>query len=62
MAQKRFKFNEDVLEQLRNGTAKFELVSSPVPSVAPPPPKNNASLFGIGNHSTLFFARIGSSL
>ncbi|CAJ1949208.1 unnamed protein product [Sphenostylis stenocarpa] len=61
MAQKRFKFNEDVLEQLRNGTAKFELVSSPVPSVAPPPPKNNASLFGIGNHSTLFFARIGSS-
>ncbi|KAK7287098.1 hypothetical protein RIF29_00136 [Crotalaria pallida] len=57
--------NAVILEQLRNGTAKFELVSSPVPSVdaAAPPNKKNTSLFGIGNcSSTLFFARIGSSL
>ncbi|TKY63423.1 OTU domain-containing protein [Spatholobus suberectus] len=60
MAPKPFKLNEDVLEQLRNGSAKFEVVSSPVPSVAAPP-NNNTSLFGIGNCSTLFFARIGSS-
>ncbi|XP_027906545.1 uncharacterized protein LOC114166084 isoform X2 [Vigna unguiculata] len=60
MAHKPFKFNEDILEQLRNGTAKFELVSSPVPSVAAPP-NNITSLFGIGNRSALFFARIGSS-
>ncbi|XP_014490714.1 OTU domain-containing protein At3g57810 isoform X1 [Vigna radiata var. radiata] len=60
MAHKPFKFNEDILEQLRNGTAKFELLSSPVPSVAAPP-NNNTSLFGIGNCSALFFARIGSS-
>jgi len=53
--------SEDILEQLRNGTAKFELVSSPVPSVATPP-NNITSLFGIGNRSALFFARIGSSL
>ncbi|KAK7349949.1 hypothetical protein VNO77_07875 [Canavalia gladiata] len=53
-------FNVDILEQLRNGTAKFELVSSPVPSVAAPP-STNTSLFGIGNRSTFFFARIGSS-
>ncbi|KAG5042661.1 hypothetical protein JHK87_006576 [Glycine soja] len=61
MARKPFKFNEDVLEQLRNGTAKFEVVSSPVPSVAAPP-NRNTSLFGIGNSSTVLFARIGSSL
>ncbi|KAK7382577.1 hypothetical protein VNO80_01487 [Phaseolus coccineus] len=60
MAHNPFKFNEDILEQLRSGTAKFELVSSPVPSVAAPP-NYNTSLFGIGNRSTLFFARIGSS-
>ncbi|KAK7286881.1 hypothetical protein RJT34_22206 [Clitoria ternatea] len=53
-------FNGDIVEQLRNGTAKFELVSSPVPSVAAPP-TTNTSLFAIGNRSTLFFARIGSS-
>ncbi|KAL5133857.1 Craniofacial development protein 2 [Glycine soja] len=52
---------KDVLEQLRNGTAKFEVVSSPVPSVAAPP-NRNTSLFGIGNSSTVLFARIGSSL
>ncbi|XP_061336646.1 OVARIAN TUMOR DOMAIN-containing deubiquitinating enzyme 3 [Gastrolobium bilobum] len=52
--------NEDILQQLRNGTAKFELVSSPVPSVVALP-NRNTSLFGIGNCSTLFFARIGSS-
>ncbi|XP_047164030.1 OVARIAN TUMOR DOMAIN-containing deubiquitinating enzyme 3 isoform X1 [Vigna umbellata] len=60
MAHKPFKFNEHILEQLRNGTAKFELVSSPAPSVAAPP-NNITSLFGIGNRSALFFARIGSS-
>ncbi|XP_061360366.1 uncharacterized protein LOC133304347 isoform X2 [Gastrolobium bilobum] len=52
--------NEDILQQLRNGTAKFELVSSLVPSVVALP-NRNTSLFGIGNCSTLFFARIGSS-
>ncbi|XP_057741236.1 OVARIAN TUMOR DOMAIN-containing deubiquitinating enzyme 3 isoform X1 [Arachis stenosperma] len=59
--------NQDILEQLRNGTAKFELVSSPLPSLAAaaaPKFSNITSLFGIGNcsTSTLFFARISSSL
>ncbi|MED6167345.1 OVARIAN TUMOR DOMAIN-containing deubiquitinating enzyme 3 [Stylosanthes scabra] len=58
--------NHDILEQLRNGSAKFELVSSPLPSLAALPNSNNiTTLFGIGNRSTststLFFARIASS-
>ncbi|XP_057458705.1 OVARIAN TUMOR DOMAIN-containing deubiquitinating enzyme 3 [Lotus japonicus] len=53
-------FNEDILEQMRNGSAKFELVSdSPVPSIAALP-NRNASFFGVGNSSSLFFARVGS--
>ncbi|KAJ1411277.1 Papain-like cysteine peptidase superfamily [Sesbania bispinosa] len=52
---------DDILEQLRNGAAKFELVSSPVPSVAAALPNRNPSLSGVGSCGTLFFARIGSS-
>lgn len=56
---------DNILEQLKVGTAKFELVSSPVPSVAHSHINRNSrtSLFGVGNSSSnLFFARIGSSL
>ncbi|OIV89606.1 hypothetical protein TanjilG_15801 [Lupinus angustifolius] len=43
-----------ILDQLRNGTAKLELLSSPVSA-----PNH---FFGVRNCSTFFFARIGSSL
>ncbi|KAJ8899711.1 hypothetical protein K2173_019410 [Erythroxylum novogranatense] len=44
--------NENALEQLRLGLARFELVSSPVPSVSP--------FFASNSHR--FFARIGPSI
>ncbi|KAM1353154.1 hypothetical protein TB2_032379 [Malus domestica] len=52
---------ESILEQLRNGTARFELAASPVLSIsASNSPENPTAPFG--DHSHRFFARIGPSL
>lgn len=53
--------DDNILKQLKDGTAKFEIVSSPVASVVSRF-NRNSSLFGVGNCSTHFFARIGSSI
>lgn len=59
MAQK--PSNDAVLEQLKNGTAQFELVSSPVRSISTSSSQANpAALFG--DYSHRFFARIGPPL
>ncbi|XP_074341359.1 OVARIAN TUMOR DOMAIN-containing deubiquitinating enzyme 3 isoform X2 [Apium graveolens] len=51
---------ESVLEQLRNGFAKFELVSSPVPSISSYSPRPNRTISSYSNYrNNLFFARIG---
>ncbi|KAF7825576.1 OTU domain-containing protein [Senna tora] len=52
--------NEDILEQLRNGSAKFELVSSPLHSISAAAPSWNTNF--IGDTGSRFFARISSSL
>ncbi|KDO42170.1 hypothetical protein CISIN_1g030553mg [Citrus sinensis] len=52
---------EGILEQLRLGVAKFELVSSPVASISNP----NSQTFPTAFHrdsNNLFFARIGPPL
>ncbi|KAK3226217.1 hypothetical protein Dsin_006079 [Dipteronia sinensis] len=49
--------NENVLEQLRQGIAKFELVSSPVASISNPNPQTLPVSFNRDN-TNLFFARI----
>ncbi|KAM1038140.1 hypothetical protein ACFX13_033597 [Malus domestica] len=52
---------ESILEQLRNGTARFELAASPVLSIsASNSPVNPTASFG--DHSHRFFARIGPPL
>ncbi|XP_004514942.1 OVARIAN TUMOR DOMAIN-containing deubiquitinating enzyme 3 [Cicer arietinum] len=61
MAHNLLNDDSNILKQLRDGTAKFEIVSSPVTSVVSRF-NWNARLFGIGNCSSLFFARIGSSI
>lgn len=53
--------NDTILEQLRSGTAQFELVSSPVPSISKPNSSVSAIQF-LQNSSSRFFARIGPSL
>ncbi|KAL3753698.1 hypothetical protein ACJRO7_001008 [Eucalyptus globulus] len=55
--------NESILEQLRDGTAKFELLSSPAPSISAPslPAASPLELAGRGG-GRLFFARIASSV
>ncbi|KAK1377487.1 Ubiquitin thioesterase OTU1 [Heracleum sosnowskyi] len=51
---------ETILEQLRNGFAKFELVSSPVASISSYSPRPNRTISSHCNYkSSLFFARIG---
>lgn len=53
--------NEILLERLRDGTAKFELASTPAPLLLP----SNSHVFApafFNNASHRFFARIGSSL
>ncbi|KAH1123391.1 hypothetical protein J1N35_006551 [Gossypium stocksii] len=54
--------NETILEQLRHGTAKFELVSSPVPSISIPSLSRSLSTTFPADNSHRFFARIGASL
>jgi hypothetical protein len=56
--------NGNILEQLKNGTAKFELVSSPVPSILLPitSAQSCATSFLGDNSSYPFFARIGAPL
>ncbi|KAM2954612.1 hypothetical protein FF1_032868 [Malus domestica] len=52
---------ESILEQLRNGTARFELAASPVLSIsASNSPVNPTASFG--DYSHRFFARIGPPL
>ncbi|XP_021767582.1 OTU domain-containing protein At3g57810-like isoform X3 [Chenopodium quinoa] len=46
--------NDTILDKLRNGSAKFELVSSAVDSISTPNPVQF-----LNNTSSLFFARIG---
>ncbi|KAL5740459.1 hypothetical protein ACOSQ2_029639 [Xanthoceras sorbifolium] len=53
--------NEKVLEQLRQGIAKFEFVSSPVASISNPNPQTLPASFRREN-TNLFFARIGTPL
>ncbi|XP_004302664.1 PREDICTED: OTU domain-containing protein At3g57810 [Fragaria vesca subsp. vesca] len=53
--------NEAVLEQLKNGFAQFELVSSPLLSISASISQPNATPF-TGDHSHRFFARIGPPL
>ncbi|KAL1804670.1 OVARIAN TUMOR DOMAIN-containing deubiquitinating enzyme 3 isoform X2 [Daucus carota subsp. sativus] len=50
---------ETILEQLRHGFAKFELVSSPVPSVSSYSPVLNRTMSHSNYKNNLFFARIG---
>ncbi|CAI8601102.1 unnamed protein product [Vicia faba] len=57
MAQNLLNEENNILKQLRNGTAKFEIVSSPLPSIV-----SKTTFFGAGSSSSLFFARIGSSI
>ncbi|XP_034694988.1 OVARIAN TUMOR DOMAIN-containing deubiquitinating enzyme 3 isoform X2 [Vitis riparia] len=57
MANKQHFSNEAVLQQLKHGRARFELVSSPVPSISSP----KLPTFSTENRPQ-FFARIGSSL
>ncbi|TQD84437.1 hypothetical protein C1H46_030020 [Malus baccata] len=52
---------ESVLEQLRNGTARFELASSPVLSVSNSNSQSHQTA-AFGDHSHRFFARIGPPL
>jgi len=51
---------ETIIEQLRNGTAQFEIVSSPLQSISAAAPSWKTNFFG--DNSSRFFARIGSSL
>ncbi|OVA17695.1 Ovarian tumor [Macleaya cordata] len=56
-------FNEMILEELRDGTAKFELATSPVSPISST--KFHQRFFSapfLGESSHRFFARIGSSL
>ncbi|KAM7463994.1 hypothetical protein LguiA_032115 [Lonicera macranthoides] len=57
--------NETLLEQLRNGVARFELVSTPVPSISSQtlhmPPFSSSTSF-LTDNTHRFFARIGPSL
>ncbi|XP_050214349.1 OVARIAN TUMOR DOMAIN-containing deubiquitinating enzyme 3 [Mercurialis annua] len=51
----------NILHQLKNGTAQFEVISSPVPSIS----TSNSFAFPspfFGDQSHRFFARIGASL
>ncbi|XP_062165875.1 OVARIAN TUMOR DOMAIN-containing deubiquitinating enzyme 3 isoform X2 [Alnus glutinosa] len=54
-------YAEVILEQLKHGTAKFELVSVPVPSISTPNSRTCTTAF-LGDNSHRFFARIGPSL
>uniref|UniRef100_A0A803MZ91 Ubiquitin thioesterase OTU n=1 Tax=Chenopodium quinoa TaxID=63459 RepID=A0A803MZ91_CHEQI len=49
---------DTILEKLRNGSAKFELVSSAVDSISTPNPNSNRIQF-FNNTSFRFFARVG---
>ncbi|KAL8036694.1 hypothetical protein ABFX02_12G175400 [Erythranthe guttata] len=51
--------NEAILQQLRHGTANFEITSSPVPSVSGHCIRSSPSFPPLTNASPLFFARIG---
>lgn len=53
--------NDTILEQLRTGTAQFELVSSPVRSVSESCSISTPQHFLQNNSSARFFARIGPS-
>ncbi|KAL4313362.1 hypothetical protein GQ457_01G018720 [Hibiscus cannabinus] len=55
-------FNENILEQLRHGIAKFELASSPVSSISSPSVFHAFSTSFPADNSSRFFARIGPSL
>eukprot|EP00262_Sarcandra_glabra_P010538 TRINITY_DN25829_c0_g1_i1.p1 TRINITY_DN25829_c0_g1~~TRINITY_DN25829_c0_g1_i1.p1 ORF type:complete len:246 (+),score=31.35 TRINITY_DN25829_c0_g1_i1:48-740(+) len=61
MAIPRKPLNEILLEQLKDGTAEFEIVSSPIPMLQNTNFRRFSSAF-IGDTSHLFFARIGPSL
>ncbi|KAK2966144.1 hypothetical protein RJ640_018397 [Escallonia rubra] len=52
--------NETILEQLRRGHAKFELVSDPVTSISSHYTQRSPTTF-LSENTHLFFARIGSS-
>ncbi|KAK3031368.1 hypothetical protein RJ639_036076 [Escallonia herrerae] len=52
--------NETILEQLRHGRAKFELVSAPVTSISSHNTQRSPTAF-LSENTHLFFARIGSS-
>ncbi|KAK4582562.1 hypothetical protein RGQ29_025672 [Quercus rubra] len=53
--------NEVILEQLKHGTAKFELVSSPVPSISTLNSQTCSTATFLGDNSHRFFARIAPS-
>ncbi|XVE62009.1 hypothetical protein DITRI_Ditri06bG0084400 [Diplodiscus trichospermus] len=54
-------FNENILEQIRHGIAKFELVPSPVSSIATSSVSHTFTTAFLGDNSNRFFARIGPS-
>ncbi|KAK4432312.1 OVARIAN TUMOR DOMAIN-containing deubiquitinating enzyme 3 [Sesamum alatum] len=54
--------NEAILQQLRHGTANFEIASSPVPSVSSQCLRRPLPLAPSANVTPRFFARIGPSL
>lgn len=51
--------NEAILQQLRNGNAKFEISASPVPLISSHCRRNTSPLASVASASTRFFARIG---
>ena len=53
--------SEVILEQLKHGTAKFELVSSPVPSISTLNSQTCSTATFLGDNSHRFFARIAPS-
>ncbi|XP_050243817.1 OVARIAN TUMOR DOMAIN-containing deubiquitinating enzyme 3 isoform X1 [Quercus robur] len=53
--------NEVILEQLKHGIAKFELVSSPVPSISTLNSQTCSTATFLGDNSHRFFARIAPS-
>ncbi|PON36917.1 OTU domain containing protein [Parasponia andersonii] len=61
MADKLSNGDVNVLEQLKNGSAKFELVSVPVPSISSPNSQTCPPVFP-GDYSHRFFARIAPSI
>ncbi|KAL2934276.1 adenylate kinase, partial [Bienertia sinuspersici] len=54
--------NDTIIQQLKNGSAQFELVSSPVASISQLNPESKPIHLLQNNSNCAFFARIGHPL